>query len=199
MKVVKYIIISILFLFAFSCNIFAQTDYIQAKKIAIRNIVTLHDSAILIVRLQTKEKTIEAYRKYGDTEAANEEELNQKKLNQQIVNAFIENFDFCKVYFIFSDQSSNLKNRNDVIFLNHNLEEDLSIKPDYTHFYIAEFGLASSETGIHGLFLRDENFEKLTKPFPYYVKNSTFYSKAKSTIKTVTNLDYKLHNYYENK
>jgi hypothetical protein len=191
-----------------SLSIILFLSIISNNPISCQNIYTLdnyhinrlHDSSVLLVRLQTKHRVIESYRNSNNEKAAEKTFLKQNKLNQQILDAFDEYFNFCKVYFFFSDQSQNIQNReiDNIVFLDNKLQEDKSIKPELTNFYIAEFGVVSSETGLQGLMIKDDNFKLLEKPFPYYSKNPFFASKSKFAFTTVKRFNNNLHRYYQN-
>jgi len=163
-----------------------------------KQILKLHHNAVLLVRLKTKEKSIIACRNTGQPELAEKIETKQKEINLRIVDGFNKNYNFSEVYFFFSDQSQNIQNReiDSIIFLNSQLQEDKSIRPELLNFYIAEFGVVSSETGLQGLMIKDDNFELLERPFPYYSKTPFFSSRSKSESKTIKRLNNKLHNYY---
>ncbi|MDD4149403.1 MAG: hypothetical protein PHE33_05185 [Bacteroidales bacterium] len=199
MKATIRIITLIIIFSSLSTISISQTtnEYIEAKN----HIVRLHDSSVLLVRLQTKERSLQVYRNAGRNKFADKEELKQKSLNQLIINAFRKNFNFCEVCFFYSDKSSYIKKGefSEVRFLNDSLKEDSSIKPDFEnyHYYIAEFKTVASETMIQGLVIMNSEFKQLDKPFPYYAKNPFFASKSKFAFTTVKRLNRNLHHFYE--
>ncbi|MDD2636101.1 MAG: hypothetical protein PHW82_11445 [Bacteroidales bacterium] len=189
-------------LIVFTCLSNIASSQIINKHIEAKNhIVRLHDSSVLLVRLQTKERSLRAYRDAGRNKFADKEELKQKALNQQIINAFRKNFNFCDVYFFYSDKSLDIKNAefSKLVFLNDSLHEDTSISPNLKkhYVYIAEFKTITPETGIKGLVIMDNNFNPLNKPFPYYAKNPFFASKSKFAFTTVKRLNVNLHHFYD--
>ncbi|MDD4217480.1 MAG: hypothetical protein PHZ24_09120 [Bacteroidales bacterium] len=196
-KIIQIIAVIIAFLSLSNITI-SQTSngYLEAKN----HIVRLHDSSILLVRLQTKEHSLQIYRNASRHKFADKKELGQKTLNQQIVNAFRKNFNFCEVYFFYSNESSNIIEQkfHETIFLNDSLQKTPSIKPNFEdhYYYIAEFKTITSETGIQGLIIMDSEFKQLDKPFPYYAKNPFFASKSKFAFTTVKRFNENLHNYY---
>ncbi len=196
-KIIQIIAIIIAFLSLSNFSI-SQTPhkYIEAKN----HIIRLHDSSILLVRLQTKESSLQAYRNAGRHKFADKKELEQKALNQHIINAFRKNFNFCEVYFFYSNESSKIieQKYHETIFLNDSLQKTPSIKPSLEayYYYIAEFKTISSETGIQGLIIMDSEFKQLNKPFPFFAKNPFFASKSKFAFTTVKRLNKNLHNYY---
>ncbi len=105
-------------------------------------------SSVLLVRLHTKTKSIEALRKVGNIKLADKIEQEQSSLNLRIINAFKSDFNFCPVYFFFSDESKYILSRefDSISFINANLLPDKSIKPEIMNFFIAEFGSPSQDT-----------------------------------------------------
>src|SRR6185295_7006048 len=57
----------------------------------------------ILVRLHTRAEAIAKLRTIGNTRDANTIESIQQEENNEIVQAFRKEFDFCKVYFFFSD------------------------------------------------------------------------------------------------
>ena len=203
MKVKIQIIIFIITLSSLSNLSISQTsnEYIDSRIEAKKHIVRLHDSSILLVRLQTKEHSLRVYRNAGRNKFADKEELKQKSLNQLIINAFRKNFNFCDVHFFYADKSSFIKKGeySEVIFLNNSLQGDSSINVDFinNYYYIASFQTVKSETMIQGLVIMNSEFKQLRKPFPYYAKNPFFASKSKFAFTTVKRLNRNLHHFYQ--
>lgn len=139
-------------------------------------------SSALLVRLQTKSKAIDALKERGLEARAAEIQAEQKVKNLKIAQAFKAEFDFCPVYFFYSDDSKHLLDQNwdKVSFLDSNLELDADIKFNGGTFYTAEFTAIDLRTdksegtpqlGFGGLIMKDSKFNQLEKPFPYYVRN----------------------------
>lgn len=153
----------------------------------------------LLVRLQTKNKAIQALRTRGQNESADKIAAQQKRENERIVAAFRQNFDFAPVFFFYSDDSKFLlENTPDQItFLNPDLTPvDSSVSLEPKTFVVAEFGtvsaepreyyenyrrdfkgktdsaayLNSSEMDFSALVLLNDDLQQLTDPFPYYVR-----------------------------
>ena len=105
---------------------------------------------VLLVRLKQKQKSIDALRKRNRKKLANKIELKQQNRNSYIIDAFNTKFDFCPVYFFYSDDSKHVRTNNldSVSFLNDSLFIDTSITLLDTNFYIAEFGRIEPEETI---------------------------------------------------
>ncbi|MBL4593567.1 MAG: hypothetical protein JKX68_07110 [Flavobacteriales bacterium] len=168
----------------------------EEAKIKAENQILDLKNGVLIVRLSTKKKSIAAMRKANKNKLADKTESKLHTRNQHIINAFRTNFNFCPVYFFYSDYSKHIKNNqlDSVVFLNDSLQLDFNIKINAKKFLTAELGITepdnkkySSTTGIEkgektttyyggsgvtitGLIMKDQQFEQLRKPFPYYIR-----------------------------
>lgn len=119
----------------------------ESKDIAKTQILELKNS-ILLVRLKTGKNTIEAMLKAGQNQMAENRQKQIDSENKRIVNAFRAEFDFCPVYFFYSDDSKFVAEHSfdRVTFLNDSLQPDKNIKIATKKFYTAEFGNVSSDT-----------------------------------------------------
>lgn len=204
MRLTKHII-TICFLTLLACTSFSQSSHnnnpnLKKGTIARNQIIDLHDNSVLLVRLQSREKSIQAYRDAGKIDCANKKEKEQRENNKNIVNAFEQNFDFCEVYFFYADQSIFVKNDQIdlIVFLDKNLLKDFEIKPDYNNKNIYTFELGTvSDIGLLGGYIMDNEFTKLEKPFPYYAKSPFFATHKKTPFITVKRFNRKLHRYYK--
>lgn len=201
----------LLFLFLSSCSIslIAQKSEkaILELKSAHEQISNLKDG-VLLVRLFTKSKGIEAYRRKGATSQADKIERAVKSRNIIIVQAFKKEYSFSQVAFFFSDESEAVKTGNfdQVTFLNDSLELDASVKPaNFGTVFIGEFSKIESindETnqvsrGFSAFIIRDARFNQLKKPFPYYQRSYEgvfFINRTESTV--VKKLQAKLEKFY---
>jgi hypothetical protein len=120
----------------------------NAYKVKAREQINQLKNGALLVRLTTKEHSLAALRKIGKTKHADELQKKQAAYNLKIIKAFRKNFDFCPVYFFFSNYSTNIRERqfDKVIFLNDSLAPDTSIKFTYNSFLTAEFGNIEEDT-----------------------------------------------------
>lgn len=99
----------------------------------------LKDGAI-IVRLKTSPKSVEAYRKAGRNDIANKIEEGRKKQNIKLMDAFLRNFFFCKVYFIYSSDTKAFLEGNRKVFLNDTLAYDSTLTLTGNNFVFCEYG-----------------------------------------------------------
>ncbi len=136
---------------------------IKAEEIATQQIKDLKEG-VLFVRLQTRQKSIDAMRKAGQNELADKKQAEQLELNKCIISAFRKEFVFCKVYFFYSDDSKNIldKNFTQIVFVNDSAIRDENIKIETPNkFFIAEFGTSSQDTASyysHTAYEPDGNF-----------------------------------------
>lgn len=152
----------------------------------------------LLVRLQTKNKSISALRKNGNDKLADKIETEQKSRNMEIVSAFKAGFNFCPVYFFFSDDSQNIRERqfDKVVFLSKSLLPDTTIKFTKDHFLTAEFGTTDGDTSFGALIIKSDQLIQLKRPFPYYVRTFGSLPIKRSAYKTVKKMNKKLHQFY---
>lgn len=171
----------------------------RMQQLADQHINQLHDGALL-VRLQTKKKSIEGLREMGKWEFADRVEMRQAGVNKEIVNGFQMYFDFCPTYFFYSDDSKAVKEKDfeRVEFLNEKLEVDTTITFEGQNFLTAEFGKVKPDTaqyfdgyayepgedgieqrktyygsanmGFGALIIKSDQFVQLSDPFPYYFR-----------------------------
>jgi len=177
------------------------------NEIEARNHINALKSSALLVRLKTKSKTIDALKERGMDERAAEIQAEQKEQNLEIIKAFKGEFNFCKVYFFYSDDSKYIMNKqwNQVSFLNENLEADTSIRFDEDIFYTAEFSQVdlrvdktqgTPQWGFEGLIIKDSNFNQLGRPFPFYVRNFNSLPIRKKPSKVVRKMNSRLKEFY---
>lgn len=198
------IAVSIVFVF-FAAIVFAQqTDKNAAgrkelKSIAKEQIHMLHNQGALLVRLTTRKKAIEALRSQGKQEQADKLQKEQDERNKAIVKAFKQEYKFSPAYFFFSDYSQNiLENKiNTVPFLGEDLIPDKNIVMDKEKFLTAEFSSLNAES-LDGtaLVVMDDKFNKLKRPFPFYVRIYQGLPFERSPAAVVRKLDKKLDKFY---
>lgn len=154
----------------------------------------LKEEGAIVVKLKTNKLLIDELRKSGNTGLALEKQLEQFAINRNTMFAYLENFTFCKVYFIYSSSSDSLLNgsRNG-IFLDSNLVPDPSIVMNEKFYLIAErdFAYTSSigfvkedsarfikETGNPikqmAIVLKNKYGHQLKSPVPYAIKEKSF-------------------------
>ena len=183
------------------------TSFSQIKKPtneAITHVLNLKENA-LFVKLETKRHKIAALRERGMEEAAIRTETEQKALNKAIINAFETKFDFCDVYFFYSEDKQNIieGNFSKIKFYNEHLEVR-EFNPFYTQYYTAEYGINTnarnddpSKIGINALVLYNKSFEILPDGFPYYSRTFKDLPFEKDPWQVVEKLNKNLRKFYE--
>jgi len=157
-------------------------------------------NGVLLVRLMTSEKKIQALTEAGYPDKAKEAAAEQAEENKEIAEAFKSFFDFCRVYFFYSSASEEVKSMKfSGNLMGYDLEPIGVVDPPVTVFYVAEFGTieqtdekyrenesfrptdsggkeaqtnyyGSPDMGLPALLIRDSGFFQLRDPFPYYVR-----------------------------
>jgi len=167
-------------------DLIGKSEPIRDRVSAISNIQKLQEGALL-VRLKTRQRTIDAFKNSGYLKMANQVEMKQKTRNQRLMNAFRKNFSFCEVYFFYSEDSEKMmEGMYEGIFLDENLEKNARIVLKEDFILTAEVGniikdrvsvdasgneyAANSGMSESLLVIKDSNFEQLRRPFPYYVR-----------------------------
>lgn len=159
----------------------------------------------LIVRLRTNQTLINALKKQGNEELALQKEVEQLAINRNTLFAYKHQFSFCKVYFIYSNNSDELlSTKPSGIFLDSNLVIDPLITLNEKFYLIAERDYAYnssigfvkedsakyvSETGNPvkemAVVIKNKYGHQLKAPFPYYVKDKTYAGKNSAVKETV--------------
>jgi hypothetical protein len=148
----------------------------------------------LVVRLKTNQKVIDGLRKQGKESLAQQKEMEQFAIDQNTMYSYKKSFNFCKVYFIYSNSSDTLlKGARSGIFLDDNLIVDPNIimqekfyllaERDYAYNssigfvkedsarYVSEGGNPVKEMAI---VIKNKYGHQLKGPFPYFVKDKTY-------------------------
>lgn len=153
---------------AFTQLTFAQSDYDMAKE-RLENF----KNGMLLVRLQTSSKQINALEERGKTEEAEEIRKDQYQENKETILAFRQIFSFCPVYFFYSDKSEAIRAKElaGVIF-DSELEVLTSTQGLPEYFLTGEFA-ETPNLKIDGLVIMDEQMLPLEAPFPFYQREHT--------------------------
>lgn len=176
----------------------AANPYVAERATAQNHIKTLKNTALL-VRLKTRDKSVEAYRKSGAELLAQRVEQEQFAENKLLADLFRQYFTFCPVYFFYSSDTRAVQEGvRQGIFLNETLQRDAAIILPYDNFYIAEIdalretlpdlGYADEEEkpqdatqsgGRHAdttlqrvIVVKDSSLTQLRRPFPFYIRAS---------------------------
>ena len=133
----------------------AQEDVQSPERSAAEHIHALHDG-VLLVRLPTKQNSIDALIKSGRTQQAEQVRVQTRDKNLELISAMNEGFTFCPVYFFYSyDSKYIVKGQLDsVTFLGADLNPDPNVDIDAKNFYTAEVSLVSQDTSQKGRNLR---------------------------------------------
>lgn len=178
-----------------------QKDSIRFRDKASQTLRDLRNGAV-IVRLKTNDKSVAAYRKAGRNDIADKIVESRKSQNEKLVYAFEHEFRFCKVYFIYANQTAKVLEGNYKVFLNKYLEVDSFIVFSDTTFVFCEFGSvegfsdfsdyenkAVTDRGVDHLY-RDGDAKKIPEDVP--TKTST----SPSSYSGLIFLDKDLHQFY---
>lgn len=114
-------------------------DTLPLKDKASQTLRALRNGAV-IVRLKTNQKSVDAYRRNGQTALAERIAEEREKQNRKMYKAFLNNFLFCKVYFIYAHETEAFNNGNRALFLNENLQHDSTIVFTDTNYVFCEYG-----------------------------------------------------------
>lgn len=153
----------LLFILLAGIPVIAQNDYDTAKE-------RLHNlkNGMLLVRLQTSEKKIDALMERGmleEAEAAREEQYEE---NKETILAFSQIFDFCPVYFFYADKSEAIRDKDlagNIFNSDMEVLNNVSGLPEF--FLTAEFA-ETPNLKIDGVVIMDEQMLPLEAPFPFY-------------------------------
>ena len=186
--------VRLFFLFLFIGHlVFSQDSYDEAK-VRLDNL----KKGMLLVRLQTGNKQVNALMDKGLLEEAEAIRQEQYEENKEAILAFSQVFDFCPVYFFYSDESEAIraKELSGVIF-NSDLEmlNNVSALPEY--FLTAEFA-ETPNLKIDGVVIMDEKMLPLEAPFPFYQREHIMLGLISlSKGKMVERLNKRLHEQYK--
>ncbi len=150
----------------------------------------------LVVRFQSNRRKIEAFRKQGNSEAENKVRAETQYYTKLMMRAYMDEFNFCKVYFMYAEYSDSLlKGARKGIFLDTTLSLDNTIEMKEQFYLIAEkdyvynssIGLIKEDTAKYvyetgnpafqaPVVLKNKYGHQLKNPFPFYVNRTVFKS-----------------------
>ena len=146
---------------------------------------------------------INYYRQKGNHQVANEEKIKQREKNTEIIKTFTEDWDFCPVYFFYSNYSEEIINKNFTHVFKNNEDYNLSnqekqkLKNDFIIMY---FGQTQGKLKFDALVLNDSKIQQLKKPYPKFVRTYKGLGFLKrNTKKIVRILKQKISWHYDNK
>lgn len=142
---------------------------------------------VLIVRLKSDFKKIEAMKQRNMTVLMNQTVEKRDTDNRLWMEAFEKHYEFSEILFSYDTLGRTaLKNGSTNCFLNSDFETDPSLSLDDRPFLMLYWGSKGDNSGLSpdGLVFRDSDFQVLKKPFPNFVKISNFNSNFNKLIKT---------------
>ncbi len=155
--------------------------------IAAWQINQLKDGA-LVVKLKTNIKQINAFNSHGEKDKGTEKIIETYIVNKNIMTAYLDNFKFCKIYFIYSNShDSLLKGVRSGVFLDTNVAIDPNITMTEKFYLIAEkdfsynssIGFVKEDSakfvrengnpsgGMYDVVMKNKYGHQLKRPFPY--------------------------------
>ncbi len=204
-------------IFAFGQDTLSSKEFRVLRQQMAKDDIKALKNSILLVQLKTKQNTIDAYLKRGNTKKAEKIKKLMEQDNKNIIKGFKEYFTFCPVYFYYSTDMKKVKNKqlSDVHFLDDSLNvKKINVNFDSTNYYLANIGTSdyrnttlnnipnfkikyNNYVDFEALLIKNKDFQQLSAPFPYYAKT---HEKIKvSDVKrweTIKKMNTRLHNFY---
>ncbi len=183
----------------------------RANTVAAWQIQNLRFGAI-VVRLQNNQRKVDALKKAGQMDLANEVIASTQFYNKLMMRVYNKELKFCKVYFIYAQLSDSLlKGARTGIFLDSTLNVNPAISMTQNFYIIAEkdyvynssIGFVSEDTARYvketgnrtidvAVVLKNKYGHQLKPPFPIFVKRAFLKSssvyEAKETIQVSPNV-----------
>lgn len=134
--------------------------------------INLLNQGVLLVRLPTKQNTIDALIASDRISQAEQIKRKVERDNLELIAAIDSAFDFCPVYFFYSHDSKYVSSGEleKVGFVNSDLELDSTIQVESEYYYTAELGLIGQNTGAP-----IENIPKGQEDNPNYRNEAKYY------------------------
>lgn len=166
--------------------LFANCKSLNQRKNSVTKQLNDLKNGVLLVRLPTNEAKIAKLNKIGNSDAAKKESAYMKQFHIDILKSFDTDFDFCPVYFYYSDASEAIKEGNlDGNLFDAKLKTITNLEPPLDNRYYAEFGFVHEKEatvqkngkmvkvagfgGTKALVIRTKKGVQPKKPFPYSV------------------------------
>ncbi len=136
--------------------LYAQEEVDTPERSAAEQIQELHNG-VLLVRLPTKQNSIDALMKSDRKQQAEQVRLQTRNKNLELMAAMRDEFTFCPFYFFYSYDSEHILNGqlDSVTFLGEDLNPLSNVAIGDKLFYTAEVTLVSQDTSQKGKNLRD--------------------------------------------
>ena len=131
----------------------------------------------LLVRLISKADKIKFLEDNNQRREAKKVKLEQEARNERIINAFVDSFSFCPVYFFHSKDGKAVREGNkSAVFTGAEYKKVNLEYLNSTEYLVAEFGRLEDNTGtgvLEGIKVMDENYQQIAKPFPSTIGGPT--------------------------
>ncbi len=179
---------------------------------------------VLLVRLESRDATIEGLKERGQLETAAEFEQKIKLQNAETITAFQNGFDFCPVFFFHARESDAIKERNwaDVDIITAQGDTVFPFAEGPRNFLAAAFSqtdVGKEETfylhyvkdgewhieihkvpqeaavSFNALIMMSNQLVELSSPFPHYVRTFNNLLFSRKPQKAVQKLNKRLHKY----
>jgi hypothetical protein len=224
-KLEKWPSFKLKFTYTIDKELFKQKDYELREKVSVQEIKELKKTAILVSlysyrnRLRALEGEEYAYRRSRIIEERNTRNIRIIEAFEKYFD-FCDVY-----YFYNSDTKKIKDGNFEGVFVNEKLEKDTSITFNLDHFMVARIGYAERDTVFakshadvykngfnnadgyattsigysdvkyYGLFVMNQNFEFVSKPFPSFIRQKLFFVKL-PVSSMVGSLNKRLYNYY---
>lgn len=207
MKRLAFIPLTLLIL----CVSFSNCKSYQARRSQASGQIALLKDQALLVRLLSKQRTIDALKQANNFKEANYIEEQTTEFNRKIVEAFRQYYTFSNVYFFYSGESTKLKNGQfDQVQLFDTgnrpvanpallsagylvagigkIYQDIALSGDSTSRHL-QVGMS----GLPALVVMDKDYVQLAKPFPHAFD---FGSETKFKPRAIFAMNKRLTKYY---
>jgi hypothetical protein len=164
--------------------------------------------SLVVVRLKTNRRQIEAYRKAGETALADKIELKTIKANLNIISACIRLYNYNRVYFMDVDDKAHFIATDTLVFSHLLFEKDTAIYLPHDSVYYLDFGVlygreqanewkykeysnTNESTNVlaeSAFVIRDAHDKQLVPPTPFY--SIALFQGGKKTKENLLNLTY---------
>ena len=158
-------------------HVFCFQGFAQSNKKAAWEHIEELKNGVLLVRLQTSKKKIDLLKQNSDLEKAEAVKKKQESENKSIMAAFNDYFDFCNVYFFYSENSKSIR-QGDFAHLFDGQKKPVknlgSDKVYYVSYTYVVFDTEFNSSNNKYMVIMDKDFKQLKKPFPYYLSARQF-------------------------
>lgn len=181
---------TILFLvFSFSFLVAsAQFDFTKEENTRANLEIQKLKNSVIVVRLKTKQRQIEAYRSTGQTALANKIEEKALIENLRIISACIKFFNFAKIYFVNTEDMEFFRQTDRLILSNLLPQKDSVVTLSHDSVYYLDYGYLYGRQRVnewtykdydntiensqiiseHAFVIRNNKSEQLAAPLPFY-------------------------------